>query len=259
MRRFMLERSPATLRCSASLAAVLLALGCNRAAPPPAGQAAGPRPTPAPTFTLPIDSSSHAALLAYAHGLAFDTTVPAVDRRYLVVAQGQRLSVGPFVELAPEIGAAAISHADLARGRILARVKVDGTRPFIGTAVGTAYLWVDSAPGGFREVIVPEAAAAPLTSTPVMLAPYGSATYCANLAVARINTQRVAGPAADPPGAPAVMGTTSTARIVCYPCNCTICCSDTTSKSFSPIGMGAAVVPTTPDALQRRADSVKAH
>lgn len=258
MRRFMPERSPATLRCGAALAAVLLALGCNRAAPP-ASQAAGPRPTPAPTFTLPIDSSSHAALLAYAHGLAFDTTVPAVDRRYLVVAQGQRLSVGPFVELAPQIGAAAISHADLARGRILARVKVDGTRPFIGTAAGTAYLWVDSAAGSFREVIVPESPAAPLTGTPVTLGSYGPATtYCANLAVARINTDRVTTPA-DPPGAPAVMATTGTGRIVCYPCNCTICCSDTASKYFSPIGMGAAVVPTTPDAMRRGADSVKAH
>jgi len=223
----------------AALGAVLLAAGCERAAPPPA-QAAGPRPTPAPTFTLPVDSSSHAALLAYAHTLTFDTTAPGVDRRYLVVGQGQHLAVGPFVELAPEIGSAAVGHADLVRGRILARITVDGTRP-VGTVTGVAYLWVDSTAGGLRAVVVPESPTEGLKSTAVSLGGYGSdRSYCPNFAVARIVAQRVG---YGPPGQVAPRTMMAVAKPVCWPCDCGICCADTSFSSYKSLAAATAIAP----------------
>jgi len=220
MRLSRLERRPLAVPWFAALGVALLAVGCNRTAPPPGRAVAGPRPTPAPALALPVDSSSHAALLAYAHGLSFDTTAPGVDRRYLVVAQGERLVVGPYAELAPEIGAAAISHADLVRGRILARVTVEGAG---GSAPGVAYIWVDSVAGGFRAVFVPVSGAARMKVAPVTLAHYGpEAAFCQVLAVGRLQD---AGPP-DPPGDP--LPFSAALRKVCVPCDCTMCCSDTT-------------------------------
>jgi hypothetical protein len=107
----------------------------------------GPRATPAPTFQT-IGAATRADLLAYAHGLQFDTTRPAMDAQHLLVPQGGHLAVGPYAELSPEIGTAAISHEDLAHGRILARLSLDQPCPQAGLARGATYIWVDSAAGG---------------------------------------------------------------------------------------------------------------
>ena len=256
MRRFKLDHRLRVVMPFA-LGIVLLA-GCQRTQAP-AAQATGPRPTPAPAFPLPIDSTSHAALLAYAHTLTFDTTAPGVDRRYIVVGQGQHLTVGPFVELAPEIGAAAIGHADLVRGRILARITVEASRSF-GPVTGVAYLWVDSSAGGLRAVVVPESPTARLMSTPVSVGSYGpTPASCPNLAVARIAMERGA---VDPPGEKVEMARLATAaKIVCWPCDCGYCCSDT---SFSGSGtLGAASATAVPlqavRAPNAKPDVAKAH
>jgi len=255
MRRSWLHRR-LSATTPAALSVVLLAAGCQRT-PAPAAQATGPRPTPAPAFPLPIDSSSHGALLRYAHTLTFDTTAPGVDRRYLVVGQGQHLTVGPFVELAPEIGAAAVGHADLVRGRILARITVEGTRS-VGTVTGVAYLWVDSTAGGLRAVVVPESPTEGMKSTPVSLGSYGSdRSYCPTFAAARIIEQRLG---ADPPGREAPRMMMAVARPVCWPCDCGICCADTSFSSYSLLGAAAAIAPPLEPmgAAQRPADTRKA-
>jgi len=232
MRLTGLQRPLPAARWCAVLGAALIAAACHPSSPQ-ASAAARPRPTPAPGFALPLDTSSHAALVAYAHSLTFDTTAPGVDRRYLVLGQGMHQLVGPFVELAPEIGAAAIDHADLVRGRILARLTVDGSHPLMGSAAGVAYLWVDSVGSSFRTVVVPESLGAPMRVSPVSLGAYGPAgAPCRTLAVARFWTDRLVPPNPAPGAKEQVFR--SSRGIVCYPCNSTICCSDTTSSNFGP-------------------------
>ncbi len=236
MSRKLLEGTAGGGRGVAFLAVAVIALGCNRA-PAPLPQQLGPRPTPAPGFSGRVDSVPRESVLAYARSLTFDTVAPAVDRRYIVLAQGQQLTVGPFAELAPEIGAAAISRGDLARGRVLARVTLDAAVPGAGLEAGPAYVWVDSVPGGFmvngvrryfRAVYLPDRVGAALKVTPVSLTgPYGSTrNWCPAYAAARFMARRLPSPTAL-----RTRSLSTTSRVMlydCWPCDCTWCCPDTT-------------------------------
>jgi len=247
------RRSPA-VTWYATLGIALLAAGCSQAPPNAAVRGpAGPRPTPAPEFTLPVTAASHADLVAYAHSLTFDTTAPGVDRRYLVVAQGTRLVVGPFAELAPEIGAAAISHQDLVQGRILARLTVEGTQPVIGSAAGTAYLWVDSVGDALRSVVVPESLGAPMVVTHVVASHYGPAgAFCSTLAVARFMTDWGVRRASPRGGRASLTTLKALGSIACWPCDCKMCCSDTSSSSEVGSSPGAGAMPLPPNARAAR-------
>jgi hypothetical protein len=120
-----------------------------------------PRPTPAPRFAS-FAAASRADLLTYARSLQFDTVQPAMDAQYLVYGDSAHLQVGPFAQLAPEIGAGSISAAALRAGRILARIVLDGPFPAGSLSTGATYVWVDSTPHGFRSIFVPESDSAPI-------------------------------------------------------------------------------------------------
>ena len=131
-------RRPLTLSVAAALC-VLAA--CSQ--PNPQQQAAqGPRPTPAPGVAIAADAAGKQALLTYGHSLEFDTSVIATDEQYMILPGAV---IGPWLSVQPEIGSAAISHADLVQGRIVGRATLRGTR---GTVV--AYAYVDSGTTGWR-------------------------------------------------------------------------------------------------------------
>jgi len=136
--------------------------GCAKQPAPAVQQSAvrqvGPRATPAPSFRTLVDSTSRAALLAYAHGLQFDSTSYGADAQYVTLRRGGRIVLGAFLAVAPEIGAAALTDQEVAQGRILSRLKVSAAAPGFSLASGVYYVWVDSTGGSYRALIVPEAA-----------------------------------------------------------------------------------------------------
>lgn len=183
----------------ALLAATAVAAGGCAKQPAPAVQQAavqqvGPRPTPAPNFLKSVDSIPPSELLAYAHGLQFDSTSAGADAQYIVLRRGKGLVLGPFLAVAPEIGAEAITHQQLAQGRILARLKVSATARGFALPAGVYYVWVDSTARGFRGLLVSEAASARVWQAPVRPESYGLPGGAEiGVAIARIVTTEAGG------------------------------------------------------------------
>ncbi len=126
-----------------------------------------PVATPAPPFSQPVERVPRGQILEYARGLVFDTSVAASDAQYVTLRRDDRTVVGPFMQIAPERGAGSLSDAQLVSGRIIARVSVSDSYPPLGLLRGVSYLWADSAPSGWRWVIVPENPAARLLTLPL--------------------------------------------------------------------------------------------
>lgn len=126
---------------------ILLVAACN-APPPPSG-------TPAAPFAG-VDGTARSALLAYAHGLSFDTARGAGDEQRLPVRDSGRVIPGPMVRIEPERGAAYLTRTELAQGRIISRFRAQGAYALLGIPDGTSYMWADSTGGQFRQVIIPE-------------------------------------------------------------------------------------------------------
>ncbi len=124
-------------------------------------------PTGPPPFSERVESVPRELILGYARQLEFDTSAAASDAQNLVYRRGDAVVVGPFAQIAPERGAGSLSDAQLARGRIIARVSVSDSYPPLGLARGVSYLWVDSLASGFRWVIVPTDPALPLRAAPL--------------------------------------------------------------------------------------------
>lgn len=123
--------------------------------------------TPAPPFSERVETVARDTILAYASRLGFDTSVAASDAQHLLLRRGDATVVGPFVQIAPERGAGSLSEAQLASGRIIARVSASDSYPPLGFPRGVSYLWVDSAPSGLRWVIVPTDRAERLRTVPL--------------------------------------------------------------------------------------------
>src|SRR5438552_2056861 len=112
-----------------------------------------PRPVPAPTFSS-IESATRGEIVAYASSLVFDTSYHAIDTRRLAAADGTDPGSEPLVTIAPEIGIVPLSDADLAKGRIIARLTASGSSARYGLAKGENYLWMDSQGGEMRAFLV---------------------------------------------------------------------------------------------------------
>lgn len=198
--------------CVALLAAAAMAAGgCAKQSAPAvqqqAAQQVGPRPTPAPGFRTLVDATPPTELLAYAHGLQFDSTSVAAEAQYVALRRGRGLVLGPFVAVAPEIGAAALTNQEVVQGRIVSRLKVSGTAPGFRLPAGVSYVWVDSTAQGFRALIVPETVGARILRVSVQPQPYGlPAGAQLGAAVARIVTTEAGG-----------------TRFVCNPCGVKCC------------------------------------
>ncbi len=170
---------------------LLVFAGC-KPAPQPAAPPAGPRASVAPAFTAPVDSLSRAEIVAYARGLSYDTAKAVSDAQYLVIAQAGRLVVGPYAQVAPEVGAAANTRETLGQGRIIGRITLDADYPPHGLSAGTSYVWVDSVGGTFRMVYVPDSAG-PMTSRPLTFHPHPSSDAAPYRSAARITDTKGAG------------------------------------------------------------------
>ena len=193
----MSEVRRAVPRCCLLVAVTLLAgVSCS---PRP-----GPRPTPGPTFTT-FGAVSRADLLAYAHGLQFDTTRPAMAAQHLVVPRGGRLEVAGKITVAPEIGAAAVAHDSMARGRFVARLTLSEPCPEAGLAAGSSYLWVDSTGGAFRAKLVPESDSASVRDMPLET----RGACAARQSIAWIEEHY----------------SPADTMIICVPCDCKLCCN----------------------------------
>jgi len=120
-----------------------------------AGGPQAPAATAAPPFSERVETVPRDTILAYAGRLAFDTSIAASDAQHLTLRRDDATVVGPFAQIAPERGAGSLSRAQLASGRIIARVSASDAYPPLGLSRGVNYLWVDSVPSGWRGVIVP--------------------------------------------------------------------------------------------------------
>jgi hypothetical protein len=118
-------------------------------------------------FTVPIERVSREDMLAYARRMHFDTSYAAADVRQLVWRERGRTVVGPYAEIAPERSAYRLSSAQLAQGRVIARVRTTGPIPPLGVPAGVSYLWVDSTRSGRRLIVIPESPTEPLRQLPL--------------------------------------------------------------------------------------------
>lgn len=132
-----------------------------------AGGPQAPAATAAPPFSARVETVPRDTILAYASRLAFDTSIAASDAQHLLLRRGDAVVVGPFAQIAPERGAGSLSKAQLASGRIIARVSASDSYPPLGLSRGVSYLWADSAPGGWRAVVVPANPAEQLRTVPL--------------------------------------------------------------------------------------------
>lgn len=150
---------------------------CSRREPEQAqvSAAAQVQASAAPSFQAPIDSLPRDSIIAYGRRLTFDTSHAGSDAQHLVARRGGRLVVGPFARIAPEDRLHRLRRADLAAGRIVARIDSDGAYPERGIAAGVNYLWVDSTASGWRSVVVPEDPGQPMAVKTLRFAAHGRA------------------------------------------------------------------------------------
>jgi hypothetical protein len=87
--------------------------------------------------------------------------------------RGHELTLGPnangqtaHVKIWPEAGTSSMETRTLRKGWIVARIESSGAYDDYGLANGLNYLWVEGAPTGYRGVIVPATAFAPLHELP---------------------------------------------------------------------------------------------
>ncbi|MGH7537064.1 MAG: hypothetical protein ACREMF_00390 [Gemmatimonadales bacterium] len=122
---------------------------------------AGASPTAAPSFTMNVDSVSRDSILAYAISLHYDTVSGAGDEQRLMVGSScpGTCTYGPLARIEPQSGSHAADTADLAAGRIIARIiTTDSAYPKLGLRGGfTTYWWVDKKgpENNWRSVMVP--------------------------------------------------------------------------------------------------------
>ncbi len=153
-------------------AMLILVSGCRgapeeRPATPGAGGAGAA--TQAPLFAQGVEAVPRESVIAYGRRLTFDTSHAASDAQHLVTRRAGQLLIGPYARIAPEAGSHRLTRANLASGRVIARIDSDGPYPERGIPQGVSYLWVDSGAGGWRSIVVPEAVDQPMAEKPLLL------------------------------------------------------------------------------------------
>lgn len=119
--------------------------------------------TPAPQHFMNVDSTPFDSVVAYAHSLGFDTMRYTADVRRVKFDTLGRSTVDPLGEVAriePESGAWNVTVNELARGRIIARIRTDSAHSANGYGPWWTWWWVDKhgAPGdtSWRSVMISE-------------------------------------------------------------------------------------------------------
>lgn len=151
---------------SVFLVLLVLAAGCSRGQPeiPPVRAVARVTPAPAWNASRPLSGVSSAELASYVSRLQFDTTTGSSDdQRLMLIDAGGNRRYGPRARVEPEMGAAMVSPADMAEGRILARVRIidpdfDGSvaYPKLGIVERVSYIFVRQAPDGWYAMMMGE-------------------------------------------------------------------------------------------------------
>jgi hypothetical protein len=91
---------------------------------------------------------------------------PAADPRNAVVGAST-----PMMRIEPEARAKQLNRRHIQQGRVVARLLSTGRYEPLGVHAGVNYLWIDSTAGGWRGMLVPERAGAPITMLNVELQP----------------------------------------------------------------------------------------
>lgn len=123
--------------------------------------ACGPRPTPAPPFGgSNVDSVSDSAVAAYGGALTFDSVAAHGDLATVV-----GVGTTDTLQIAPEIGAGSLSHAQLVSGRITGRVVATASYATLGIQHGINYIWTDSSAYGWRDILFTDKVRSPEPAT----------------------------------------------------------------------------------------------
>ena len=112
------------------------------------------RPTPAPPFENPTQVAAR-DMIAYGQSLEFDSTGTASDSARLPDETPGATGTPGWSYVDPERGSLTIARADLAKGRIIARIRSAGRFARFGLAPGVNYIWVDSVESGWRTLVYP--------------------------------------------------------------------------------------------------------
>jgi hypothetical protein len=139
------------------------------------------RPIPAPRFGgRPITAVTRREIIEYADGLTFASDPALSDSQPLLFPPnpggGQLPIVGPWAKNEAEIGLPSLSRADLAAGRIIARISSDGDYFDLGLARGVHYVWVERAASGrWTAYMIPRDGARQMTPLTFTIHPYDEA------------------------------------------------------------------------------------
>jgi hypothetical protein len=178
------------------------------------------RATPAPPFAPGRDLhglgiARRDSFVVYLASLTFDTSPYAADRRFLLLRTAhskiarRRFSVGPYAELAPEIGAEGVPDSWPDSGRVLARIVVpDRAYAPLHIVTETTYVCVRGMVGR------PD-------SLWALLIAVGRGTIVRTDSL-RVTTQRLGGPIPNV----ARFRTDTTDEAACFPCDNKWCCAE---------------------------------
>ena len=143
-------RAPKASRLQAAL--LLLAPAVAGSA---CGRGAEPAATKGASFdTTQVDTVSVATMRAYGTTLNYDSVLGAADAQPLFVKGGYRYG---FAKIEPERGAYRLDVAELARGRIIARISSESAYASLGLGPGMNWWWIDKKGGRWRSIVYSEA------------------------------------------------------------------------------------------------------
>lgn len=127
-----------------------------------------PAGTRGPNFSGPLEETSRAQALAYARALQFDTSVSRSDGRQITWRTSRGEVQTASVLIAPELNAHRLTEAELAQGRIIARVRASQRFPKLGLPQGESSLWANRVGTRWRFVIIPDDLSQPMRSIPML-------------------------------------------------------------------------------------------
>ena len=150
-------------------------IGCR----PPGGSEVPPppeSPPQAPPFAGPIESADRAAVLAYARAQQYVPVSGDSQRLMLGTKCPEACRYGPLARIDPVAGTFLLDSAQLAEGRVVARVVNADTLGYAKFNLGprdTVYWWIDGRPGGgYRSVLISSRADAKLAVDSLRIHPY---------------------------------------------------------------------------------------
>jgi hypothetical protein len=115
--------------------------------------------TPAPQhFTsATVDTVAFDSIRAYARSLKYDTMPGAADEsrmRFDSTGKSRPDNIGDLARIEPELGAWRLDTAELAQGRIIARIHTDSAHLPTGYGPWDTWWWIDRKGGQWRSLLL---------------------------------------------------------------------------------------------------------